>query len=90
MREIAYKTAAFEVAFKTAAFNAVLSSKIYSMSYSELMRGSRLLQRQASPLLQQVSHQAAPVNSNEDLYQELELRYGSGFAQTIVDGLKRS
>lgn len=34
---------------------------------------------------------AAPVNeNNDDLYRELEHRYGGGYAQAIVEGLKRS
>jgi hypothetical protein len=29
------------------------------------------------------------IDKHDDLYHELELRYGSGFAQAIVDGLNK-
>lgn len=32
--------------------------------------------------------QKKAVNENEDLFQALELRYGAGFAQWILDGMK--
>ncbi len=38
----------------------------------------------------QPQQQAFPMVANDTLYKELEMRYGGGFAQWIIDDLNRT
>jgi len=70
---------------KIAAFKTTLPSVSHGLIYPELRPQPRMAR-----LLQKIRKHAAAVNENDDLYYELEHRYGGGFAQGIVDGLKKS
>ena len=76
MKKTAYKTNALEMAFESAAFNAAIFNL---RPFAEVLR-----------LRMQANSVAMPVNENEELYRELESRYGPGYAQAIMDGMKKS
>jgi hypothetical protein len=64
---------------------AVMACDARSMSYEELAHGADLLRAEAERLMAQVREKRA---ANDDLQETLELRYGSGFAQWVVDGIE--
>ena len=70
-----------KTAYKTTAFETTLSADPCNLAYPELQTGS---------LPQKITNHTMAVNENSNLYHELELRYGGGFAQAIVDGLNKA
>jgi len=81
----AMKTAVHE----SHALRAVLSPNTSDMTRHEILRGIGLLRAQTDRLLEQMKKDAMAANENDSLYHELELRYGGGFAQWVVDGLNK-
>ncbi len=60
-----------------------LNSNVGTVSYEELEGMMNMLREEADRLLAQADQQIA----NDDLQSGLEIRYGSGFAQWIIDRL---
>lgn len=83
MKKTAPKTTPIEMAFETAAFKTT-AFRI------PLPSDALLLRLQSGTYALAVNENDENNDNNDDLYQELERRYGGGYAQALVEGLKRS
>lgn len=70
-------------------FKTALPATTHGFTYPELRNG-KLLQKIRKHAKITVNANDDTVSANDDLYEELERRYGGGYAQAIVEGLKRS
>ena len=68
---------------------ALLSGDLSKMTREEMYAGLTLLRTQTELLLEQIREEPYSVNENKELYDELELRHGGGFAQWVIDDLNR-
>jgi len=74
---------------ETHSFKVILSSDTRSLPHSKILRSSRLLRRRTDSPRQQGKDSVIEASESDDLYRELEQRYGDGFAQWVIRGLPK-
>ena len=68
---------------------AILARDIETLSHDELEDGACLLREEADRLMARIQQKQAANDTLEDLQDVLEIRYGGGFAQGMIDRLDR-
>ncbi|MCB9979399.1 MAG: hypothetical protein H6862_07340 [Rhodospirillales bacterium] len=66
---------------------AILARDVESLSTDELEDGACLLREEADRLMGRIQKKHAANDALEDLQDVLEIRYGGGFAQGMIDGM---
>lgn len=66
---------------------AILARDVESLSYDELEDGASLLREEADRLMARIQQKQAANDTLDDLQDILEMRYGGGFAQWVMDGV---
>lgn len=66
---------------------AFLARDVESLSCEELEDGASLLREEADRLMARIQQKHAANDSLEGLENYLEIRYGGGFAQGVIDGV---
>lgn len=69
---------------------AILVRDVESLSYDELEDGACLLREEADRLMARIQQKHAANDTLEDLQDLLEMRYGGGFAQWVMDRMRLS
>lgn len=66
---------------------AILACDLETLSHDELEDGACLLREEADRLMARIQQKHAANDALEDLQDLLEMRYGGGFAQGMIDGV---
>ena len=74
---------------RTVDLDVLFNGDISQLSQDELQAGVALLREHQERLLQQMKQTVTTANENQQLYEELEMRHGGGFAQWVIDDLAR-
>lgn len=69
---------------------AILVRDVESLSTDELEDGACLLREEADRLMGRIQQKHAANDALEDLQDLLEMRYGGGFAQWVMDSMRPS
>ncbi|NCC22353.1 MAG: hypothetical protein EOM26_07810 [Alphaproteobacteria bacterium] len=69
---------------------AFLARDVESLSYDELEGGASLLRKEADRLMARIQQKQAANDTLDDLQDVLEMRYGGGFAQWVIDNIRPS
>lgn len=69
---------------------AILARDVETLSYDELEDGAFLLREEADRLMARIQQKQAANDTLDDLQDVLEMRYGGGFAQWVIDSIRPS
>ncbi len=69
---------------------AILAYDAESLSHDELEEAASLLREEADRLMARIQQKQAANDTLDDLQDVLEMRYGGGFAQWVIDSIRPS